>query len=252
MTVLPVRVRGDVDEGDMLGSSLYFPVAGLLQGAVLAGVGYGLMHLFGPTLVAALLIGLAVLTNGGFHLDGLADTADALACKGDVPRRLEVMRDGAVGPVGAMAMFLTLIIKYAALSELISAGGAVLVMGVLFMPVLCKWAMLAGMRMGRPARNDGLGRIFIGRVSTPVVVATGLLVMFLMVACVMLAGWGCEPLWHALPAAALAIALAIAFTVNRICLRVFGGQSGDTLGATGELVEAGYLIIVSLWSSVYI
>jgi len=252
MTIFPVRVKGEVTEGHMLGSAVLFPLVGLIQGGLLMGAAIGLSYVTGPWLTSALLVLLITLSNGGFHLDGLADTMDGLASKGDREQRLEVMHDGATGPVGTAAIAFALMIKFAALGEMASLGYGPLCLAVLFMPVLSKWVMLLGMNRAVPARQDGLGRIFIGKVGLGAVMANALLVIMLMVLYVMLAGWACEPAWHVFPPAALSLSLVFTLVFNRSLSRAIGGQTGDTLGATGEITEVIYLIIVSIWSNLFI
>lgn len=257
LSILPVTVKGDVDEGDMLSSAVWFPVVGLMQGAVLFATALGLGYIFPSYVSAAIVLFLLVLSFGGLHLDGLADTVDAIGCKGDRERRLAVMRDSAVGPLGALGMFFALLIKYAALVGVIDisasgAGWGPLALAVIFMPALSKWVMLLGMRLAVPSRPDGLGALFIGRLPLGASVAGGLLLLLLMTATVMLAGWSCFPVWHVFSPMAIAVILLYAIIHNRVMLRIFGGQSGDTLGASGEIAEVIYLLMVVAWSRHFI
>ena len=252
LTIIPVRIKGDVSENHMLGSAVFFPLVGLMQGCLLLAAAYGLSHLTGPLLSSALLVFLMALVNGGFHLDGLADTMDGLASRGGREQRLDVMHDGATGPVGTAAIAFALMIKFAALGEIIAMGPGPLGLALIFMPAVSRWVMLLGMNRSVPARADGLGRIFIGRVGIGAVAANGLLLMVLMVLPVMQAGWACEPLWHFFPPVALLACLGFALLFDRSLKRAFGGQTGDTLGATGEITEVIYIIIVSVWSNLFI
>ncbi|HCE60933.1 MAG TPA: adenosylcobinamide-GDP ribazoletransferase, partial [Janibacter terrae] len=65
-----------------------------------------------PPLVAAGLA-LGVLAHGsrGMHLDGLADTVDGLGAGWDRERALEIMRRGDVGPMGAVALVVVLLVQ---------------------------------------------------------------------------------------------------------------------------------------------
>lgn len=256
LSIIPIKVKGDVTTGDMLSSVVFFPVVGLMQGAVLLVAGVGMMYIFPPQVTAALLLLLLVLSYGGLHMDGLADTADALACKGELQRRLVVMRDGAIGPVGTAAIIFTLLIKYSALVSIVEdqmrTGMGPIVLALLFMPALSKWVMLAGMRISVPARKDGLGVMFISRATVSAPIAGGLLLMLLMTGAVMFAGWSCLPVWHIFSPAVFGVILIYAFLHNRVMLSVFGGQTGDTLGASGEIVEVIYLLMVVAWSRNFI
>ena len=108
-----------------------------------------------------------VLSNGGFHLDGLADTFDALAAKGDREKKLSVMKDGTIGPVGVIAVFFSLLIKYLAIKNLTLFPLFTLYSSLLFMPAISKLAMVISMFYGKSARADGLGRLFIQNIRSP-------------------------------------------------------------------------------------
>ncbi|MDH4224960.1 MAG: adenosylcobinamide-GDP ribazoletransferase [Deltaproteobacteria bacterium] len=72
-------------------AGVFFPLAGLLMGAVTAGAAWlGADHV-PPLLLAASLAGLHSLLSGGLHLDGLADCFDALGARipGVEPRKAE-------------------------------------------------------------------------------------------------------------------------------------------------------------------
>ena len=103
---------------DLAAAPPYFPMAGALLGMVLAAI-YGL----GDALVgrgfaaAAAVCALALLTRG-VHLDGLADTFDALGGGRDREGMLEVMRDPHVGTFGVAAVGCVLILKFSLLLKL--------------------------------------------------------------------------------------------------------------------------------------
>ena len=115
------RVRKNMlmAEADIPKSSSYFVMVGLVQGALLAATALWQQgSVFDPGLTAGITLFVLVLSNGGFHLDGLADTFDALAAKGDREKKLSVMKDGTIGPVGVIAIFFSLLIKYLAIKNL--------------------------------------------------------------------------------------------------------------------------------------
>ena len=88
----------------------FFP----LVGAVIGALGYGVYCLCEflalPQLLAgALLTALPVVVTGGIHLDGFADTVDALSSYGDREKKLQILKDpntGAFAVIGLCAYFL--------------------------------------------------------------------------------------------------------------------------------------------------
>ena len=80
----------------------------LILSLALAAAAVLLDALFHPGLSTALVLLLYVLSSGGFHLDGVADTFDALAAKGDRERKLDIMKGGTNGAVGMAAVVFVL------------------------------------------------------------------------------------------------------------------------------------------------
>src|SRR5712692_625411 len=116
LTVIPVATA-EGTSGERLGRA-YFPAVGALLGLV-AGIAFALSAAVTSPLIAAVAATtvMAVLT-GALHLDGLADAADGLFGGGDLPRRLEVMRDSRVGSFGLVAVVLVLLGDVAALAAM--------------------------------------------------------------------------------------------------------------------------------------
>jgi adenosylcobinamide-GDP ribazoletransferase len=217
LTVLPLR-PGRVDRASAGVAMSLAPVIGALLGLVLAGIHAGL-HAIGPALVAgAVTVAAGVLLTRGLHLDGLADTVDALGSYRSGDAALEIMKKPDIGPFGVAAVALTLLIQAAAMSPV--AAVLAWTTGRLAVPIAC--------RRGVPAaRPDGLGALVAGTV--PVPVAAGL-------AAAVAAG----ALW-AVPGrpwqgpAAVAAALLAVLLLLRHAVRRFGGVTGDVLGAVVEV-----------------
>ncbi len=133
-----------------------------------------------PVAAAFLAFALLAALSGGLHLDGLADTFDALAATGpDAAERAR--KDPAIGAAGAAALVVVLGIDVAALTQLLAtagpfvAGVACVVAGSLsrLLP-----AVVARLNV-TAAADSGLGAWFVRRTSTMdvvVVVATGFLI----------------------------------------------------------------------------
>jgi adenosylcobinamide-GDP ribazoletransferase len=110
LTRLP-SPRVAADEAAFAASMRWFPVVGLIVGAIVAAGGWA-GALLDPWLGALAALMLWVGVTGALHLDGLADFADASgAAHKDRGRLLAVLSDPHVGSFGVVAIVLQLIAK---------------------------------------------------------------------------------------------------------------------------------------------
>ena len=232
LTRLPVPRMTEYTAEDCGRSVLYYPVVGLLIGAVLTGVLF-LLADANPGLRAALLLLVWVLLTGALHLDGLADSADAwLGGRGDRARTLEIMKDSRSGPAAIVALALVLIVKFAALSAFTHAVyWPVLVLA----PLLGRAALVLLFLTTPYVRAEGIGTAHaanLPRGSAAIVLLT--------VAILVPVFLGYAGLWP------LATALVTVLLLRRLMLQRLGGATGDTLGASCEIVEAAVLMVMVL------
>ncbi len=236
LTILPVRVPGRVSSRDVGRSTAFFPLAGLLKGGLLLLAYAALGPVMPIEVVSAILLTVSVLVNGGFHLDGLADTFDALASGKPLKERLDIMKDGTAGPAGITAIVLVLLLKYVLILEILSAGATAYL--VLF-PTAGAWSTVIGVFHGRSARSDGLGHLLIKESGAAEFAASA----FLATAVFVSSGYLSPP--PSLTASALLVAGIYLFTLIlvRFFSSRFNGITGDNLGAVCELNEVFFLIL---------
>jgi adenosylcobinamide-GDP ribazoletransferase len=221
LTVLPIR-GGRVDRATARVAMSVAPAVGAMLGLVLGGLLWLLREAQAPTLVAAgVTVAAAGLLTRGMHLDGLADTIDALGSYRRGDEALAIMKKADIGPFGVAAIAVTMLIQAGALTK-VSAGAVVVAWaaGRLAIPIAC--------RRGVPAaRPEGLGALVAGTVPVPVA-ALGAIV----VAGAAIAATPDRP-WQG-PAAVVAAGAVVVLLV-RHSVRRFGGITGDVLGAAVEL-----------------
>ena len=233
LTAVPLtRECHDPAPDELAGSMLWYPFVGILLGGCL-GITDALLSRWLPReAVAALLVVLLVVITRGLHQDGLADTLDGLAGGRTPVDRLTIMRDPRIGAIGATGLFLSLILRYAAL---VSVPEAMRVPVLLCMPAMGRWAMVVGAYGARYARAEGgLAAPFLTYLSLRHVFGATIVVLGLLV-------WA----FGAVPAlAALSIGGAVSRVATRFYQRVLGGVTGDTLGATNELIEVSFVLLM--------
>jgi adenosylcobinamide-GDP ribazoletransferase len=235
LTRVPIRFAVAPREDEQARAAAWFPLVGAGVGLTAALGAWLAARLHLPSLApwAALLAGVVV--TGGFHEDGLADTADGLFGGHDRERRLEIMRDSRLGSYGVLALVLVLGSEVAALSAILPSHlWRVLVAAHAFSRAAALPLTILPYARGG---ERGLGRPLARRVSPGVLLfalATGSVALFLLL-----------PLTNAL--ACLVLALVIVVACGARFLRDLGGATGDTLGAVVKLVELGvYLICAAL------
>lgn len=252
LTILPVRKNMLMAEADISKSSLYFVMVGLVQGVLLATIAYGAGQVFDHGLAAGVTLFMFVLSNGGFHLDGLADTFDALAAKGDREKKLSVMKDGTIGPIGVIAVFFSLLIKYLAIKNLTLFPLFTLYSSLLFMPAVSKFAMVISMFYGKSARADGLGRLFIQNIRVREIMVAVITLFFAIVSVQVLFNRDMSVSQYIFYAMALVFVYFLCLISVNFFSRKFGGLTGDTLGAISEIADITFLLLVIEWSRLFI
>ncbi|MBI4684412.1 MAG: adenosylcobinamide-GDP ribazoletransferase [Nitrospirae bacterium] len=255
LTIFPVKVKGDITENDMARASVYFPVAGAFQGILVMLATMLLSRVFSTEVTSGIIVIVLIISNGGFHLDGISDTFDALAVKSsgireaDRERRLEVMKDSRTGAIGVTALVLTILLKYLLIDNLLLYSASITRYSLLFlMPVFSKWLMVPAMYHGTSARKDGLGRIFIENINRKDLVYSTLITFsFVLLVAKLLQNTAYSRVTAFLLIILFAVIYIFCLLSVRFCRRMFGGLTGDTLGALGEITEIMFLMVAALW-----
>ncbi len=81
-----------------------FPVAGLVIGAIIGAMAFGISNFLHPLLVGFLVAGALIIITGVHHTDALTDLADGLMTKGSRETKHRAMLDPAVGSAGVAAL----------------------------------------------------------------------------------------------------------------------------------------------------
>ena len=236
LTIIPLPGRREISAGEVGRSIVYFPLVGVIIGLILAVLNWLLGLALPAALVNVLLVVALAAITGGLHLDGLVDTCDGLAGGKTAGERWRVMDDSRAGAFGIIGVCLLLLVKYVALNSVPTRW---LVLTLLLMPVISRWAMVYAVFAYPYAKPSGLGKVFKQGASLPRFIVATVITLALAVVLARLPGL-------VIMFATWVIVMAVAFYFKG----KFGGLTGDTYGAINEVAEVLVLILVCLLAHV--
>ncbi len=253
LTIIPIDREDRIKPKNFSHVVSWFPVVGFCIGLFLC-LGYLPLYAFFPPLVAnALIILISIVITGALHLDGLADTCDGIWGGWNKEKRLEIMKDSRIGSFGAIGMIGTIGLKYVSLLSIgeiaatnispfsgciacVSCSISPVVIhkcvALMVMPVVGRWAQVCAAGVSTYARNEpGTGSFITGGTTRIQVFYASVFPLALFCFFYHLYGF-------------LIFAIIIIFTLGWIWYikKKIGGMTGDTLGATNEVVELMFLL----------
>jgi adenosylcobinamide-GDP ribazoletransferase len=233
LTILPVSFRKLPEPDAVARSRFWYPLVGLLLGALLGGA-TALLVAWGrsPLLAAFLVLAAWVLLTGALHLDGFCDLCDGLFGGHTPEDRLRILKDPHLGTFGLAGGVLLLLGKFVLLHEILvhaPARAPLLVAAAVTAARCLVLCMAAGARY---PRTQGTGKTLVEATrrweAVPfALVATG-------------AAWAAGAPLAVLPA------LLGVLGLRWLCARRLGGITGDCLGAAIELAEGLFLLALAM------
>ncbi|MEE9445609.1 MAG: adenosylcobinamide-GDP ribazoletransferase [Cocleimonas sp.] len=225
LTRLPVADINDIQAQDSGRSALFYPLIGFIIGVLIV---FPLL-VFGTApslLMAGIVVTLWAVITGALHLDGLADSADGwLGGMGDKERIQTIMKDPRVGTAGVVAIVCLLILKVTAITALLQNNQSVWL--IILAPLLARSMILALFITTPYVNSAGMAQKIIDTLAHDK--ARGVVIVTLLLG-TLFSFWG------------VAFIIAGFWLVRRFMLKVLGGCTGDTAGATVEISEMLWLI----------
>ncbi len=239
LTIIPLPfISFDQNGRKLTDAAVAFPLAGATLGLIQASLAWLLLTILpaGPVTIICLLAGF--LLTRGLHIDGLADTADGLIGTTNREKAIRAMTDSAVGVMGASILLLVYLFKYSLLTD----SGDLLPLALFFMPLVGRWVIVFTGSLYNPAREEGLGDLFLRQLGLRHFIIASLGMMPIMV----LIFWLLPPLTRPVLTAS-GVALISSWLLAGYANRRLGGLTGDILGAASELGEAVFLLCFYLF-----
>lgn len=235
LTRLPVKKELPCREDNFKRGAYFFFIIGIVIGS-LQYIFYRLLNGHLPEYsISIILILIDVFITGGFHIDGFGDTCDGFFAAKGRDKVLDIMKDSRIGTFAAIGIIINLLIKFEAY-KFIAINGEVSA-ALLFIPMMSRASIAFLCFIGRPAKEGGLGNLFINNVGI-----SHLIVNIIGAAVIgFIAGLSIVTLGIYLLAASVII-----YLFNKLCEDKIGGITGDSLGAINELVTLALLLISTI------
>ena len=233
LTIFPVQLKEMPSKQQNGQSLLFYPLIGLMIGAILFAIAT-LLHALPVILLSSLILVVWIWLTGGLHLDGLADTADAwVGGFGDKERTLKIMKDPSCGPIGVLSLIILCLIKWSALYVLLEKQ---LYSALFLFPILGRLAPLFLFLTTQYVREKGLGSSI-----AEFIPKTGAVIIFAL--CLVVSAYFA---W-------IGVLTVMIFIGTLIYLRYkfiqrIGGITGDTVGASIEICETVSLLSLVIFS----
>ncbi len=201
---------------------LFFWLSGLLQ--------------LPPILTAAALTLIPLAVSGGIHMDGFADTVDALKSYGEPEKKRAILKDPHAGAFAVIGVTCYILLYFALSAALPYSWEMLILLGITHVLARVTGALLSLLLPG--STNQGMLHAFREAASR-----TNMIVLIIWAVLALLGAAFLSPLAAGafLPASA-----AVFFYVRHTAKKQFGGMSGDLAGFCISLAEIALLFVLVL------
>jgi len=212
-------------------SSIFFPIVGILIGLILVTVDILLQWIFFDSFLSSgIILTVWIFLSGGLHLEGFADMVDGFSGGRDKEDIIRIMKDGAVGAKGAIALILLILLKFLLINSL---SVSIRMEALLLTPVIGRWTMVLAGYLGKPASSDNtlskMFSLYLGKKEFILATLFTLLIAFYFLSY--------QSLYFMLFSAFISC-LMVYYSFTKMA-----GICGDVIGAINELTELSVLFI---------
>jgi adenosylcobinamide-GDP ribazoletransferase len=239
LTILPVNLfffrkkqeQQDYIKEDLSRSSIFFPIVGILIGFILVGVDFIFQWTtFDSLLSNGIILVVWVFLSGGLHLEGFADMVDGFSGGKNQQEIIRIMKDGAIGAKGAIALILLLLLKFLLLNSL---QLSIRMEALLLAPVMGRWSMVLAGYLGKPASSDNtlsqMFSLYLGKTELLLATLFAIAYSFYFL------------FFHS--AYFFILSGVVTFLIVSYSISKMQGICGDVIGAVNELTEAAFLLL---------
>jgi adenosylcobinamide-GDP ribazoletransferase len=189
-------------------------------------------------LPAAMAIAFLSVLTGLQHFDGLIDLGNAIGLRNLHDRKMKA-HQWTVTYAGAV---LALAVEFLAFAGLFFINPMFAVGAIIAAEVAAKLAMVTIVWAGNPS-HKGLGSIFLAKAKKRLNAAAYVFAVLIVFACFAFTG---NPLLGLVGVGLVFVSVPVAFVMRKVSNSVFGGVSGDMIGATNEVARAVALVLFAV------
>ena len=246
LTRLPVPHYADFKESDLNHSAKFFPLIGTIVGFVGALSFYMASTVFPPALAVIMSMAATIYLTGGFHEDGLADSADGLGGGIGRERILTIMQDSRLGTYGVLALIIMLFAKFQAINALNPAViPAILMVSHALSRLSAIWIMATLKYVKAEGKTKPLATGIYGK-DLLLANILGLMPLIIFIGYLNKANHSWLSILQFLLLTFLPMIISILWWRAKI-KKYLGGYTGDTLGAMQQIIELIFYLGVVAW-----
>ena len=187
---------------------------------------------------AAMTVAFLLVLTGLQHFDGLIDLGNAVGLR-NVHDRKMVAHAWTVTYSGAV---LALVVEFAAFAGLFFVNPVFAFGAIIAAEVAAKLAMVTIVWVGKPS-HKGLGSIFLSKAKKKLNIIAYIIAVLIVYPVFALTG---NPLLGLAGVGIVLVSIPVAFVMEKVSEGVFGGVSGDMIGATNEVARAVTLVLFAV------
>ncbi|MBU0684192.1 MAG: adenosylcobinamide-GDP ribazoletransferase [Candidatus Omnitrophota bacterium] len=232
LTILPVKIKGEITGQSLAKSLMYFPATGALIG-FLSGVVYLMFSFLSRDIAVSMMIIVSSVLTGALHLDGFADTCDGFYGTKPKEKVLSIMRDSRIGAIGVVGLMCLFLLKFVLL---LNIPPHIFLKSIIIMTAFARWVQVALCFKFEYVRELGKAKSFMRYADKREFLFASLFFCALVLILTGITGL----------AACLISLLPLMVFTKRVKKRI-GGMTGDTIGAGSELAEIFFLLFVTMF-----
>ena len=236
-SIVPVKTR-EWNKNTMKYALMFFPFVGVLISFCMILWSYFCNQSgFNSLFFAAGSVAIPLVITGGIHMDGFIDTVDGISSRADIPKKLEILKDPHVGAFSVLWSSVYLLVQFALFSQFYESQISIILFAFIY-PLSRIFSTLAIISFQK-AKNTGLVHLFSENADKKNVSVVMYVYIFIAIFLMIFLNF--------IYAILISLMLPLLFLLfNKMCIKQFGGITGDLAGYFVQLLELFVLFFITV------